>query len=336
MLRAMVKHAEPDKVLVKMPSLRAVKSFVAAAKYQSFTRAAEALCVSQAAISRQIRELESYLGVALFDRVGRAVELTEAGTIFYDAAYLSFVNIAQAAERIQDVGSNKKTLTLCCTPAFSALWLSRRLPGFLFQNPDIHISVVTTENFLQMEPGVAPDIFINKISYPRDGYLSIPLFYDLIYPVCSPQFLQQHPEVATLQGLKSAPLLNLSPHGRAQIAEHIDWYVWFSFFDMAPVKKVTEGANTFNANDYNMLIQMALAGHGVSLGWSHLIAPLISEGRLVRPVSQSVELKEKQHYLTFMKDKLTSEPFIRFRDWFLAEVGSEATCIDTDAGIAVR
>ncbi|MDH2431989.1 LysR family transcriptional regulator [Pokkaliibacter sp. MBI-7] len=243
MLRNMVKHAEPDKVLVKMPSLRAVKSFVAAAKYQSFTRAAEALCVSQAAISRQIRELESYLGVALFDRVdrvdrvGRAVELTEAGTIFNDAAYLSFVNIAQAAERIQDVGSNKKTMTLCCTPAFSALWLSRRLPEFLFQNQDIHISVVTTENFLQMEPGVAPDIFINKISYPRDGYLSIPLFYDLIYPVCSPAFLQQHPEVATLQGLKSAPLLNLSPYGRAQIAEHIDWYVWFSFLTWRQSRK---------------------------------------------------------------------------------------------------
>lgn len=67
----MVKHVEPDKILVKMPSLRAVKSFVAAAKYQNFTRAAEALCVTQAAISRQIRELEAHLGVELFRRAGR-------------------------------------------------------------------------------------------------------------------------------------------------------------------------------------------------------------------------------------------------------------------------
>lgn len=97
----MVKPVAPDHILVNMPSLRAVRSFVAAAKYQSFTRAAEALCVTQAAISRQIRELESSLGVPLFKRTGRTVELTEAGSIFYDAAYLSFINIAQAAQRLK-------------------------------------------------------------------------------------------------------------------------------------------------------------------------------------------------------------------------------------------
>src|SRR5690242_11549633 len=96
----MVKHTEPDQTLIKMPSLRAVKAFVAAARYQNFTRAAEALCVTQAAISRQIRELEEHLGAELFNRAGRAVELTSAGSIFYDAVQLSFTNIAQAAERI--------------------------------------------------------------------------------------------------------------------------------------------------------------------------------------------------------------------------------------------
>ena len=71
----MDKHSEPDQTLTKMPSLRAVKSFVAAAKYQSFTRAAEALCVTQAAISKRIRELEVYLGTELFIRSGRTVKL---------------------------------------------------------------------------------------------------------------------------------------------------------------------------------------------------------------------------------------------------------------------
>ena len=64
----MVRHLEPDQTLIKMPSLRAVKVFVAAARYQNFTRAAEALCVTQAAVSRQIRELETYLGAELFNR----------------------------------------------------------------------------------------------------------------------------------------------------------------------------------------------------------------------------------------------------------------------------
>ena len=79
---SMGKHSEPDQTLTKMPSLRAVKSFVAAAKYQSFTRAAEALCVTQAAISRQIRELEVSLGTELFIRSGRTVKLSAEGSVF--------------------------------------------------------------------------------------------------------------------------------------------------------------------------------------------------------------------------------------------------------------
>lgn len=323
----MVKHVEPDKVLVKMPSLRAVKSFVAAAKYQNFTRAAEALCVTQAAISRQIRELEASLGIELFKRAGRAVELTEAGSIFYDAAYLSFVNIAQAAERVQGLGSSKKMLTICCTPAFSALWLSRRLPAFFTANPDIDLSVVTTENFLHMEPGVAPDVFINKVADTREGYHSIPLFHDLIYPVCTPEYLHQHPEVASLDGLRETVLLNLSPYGRSQVAEHLDWDVWFSFFNTGSNDRAEGDYHLFNANDYNMLIQMVLNNQGVTLGWNHLVAPLLAENRLVAPVTQEVELKEKLHYLTYAESKINNEAFCQFRNWMLACVESERTAV---------
>lgn len=323
----MVKHVEPDKVLVKMPSLRAVKAFVAAAKYQNFTRAAESLCVTQAAVSRQIRELEAHLGVPLFKRAGRAVELTEAGAIFYDAAYLSFVNIAQAAERIQDIGGGKQVLTVCCTPAFSALWLSRRLPAFFEANPDIDLNVVTTEHFLQMEPGVYPDVFINKVTDPREGYHSIPLFHDLIYPICTPKYLKQHPELATLEGLRNAVLLNLSPYGRAQVAEHLDWYVWFSFFEQESSTNSAETPHVFNANDYNMLVQMVLNNQGVSLGWHHLVGPLVEEGALVKPVSEVVELKEKLHYLTYAENKVGNDAFCRFRDWMLDNAANERTSV---------
>ncbi|UTW10102.1 LysR family transcriptional regulator [Marinobacterium rhizophilum] len=323
----MTKHVEPDKILVKMPSLRAVRSFVAAAKYQNFTRAAEALCVTQAAISRQIRELEASLGIELFKRAGRAVELTEAGAIFYDAAYLSFVNIAQAAERVQGLGSSKKMLTICCTPAFSALWLSRRLPAFFTANPDIDLNVVTTENFLQMEPGIAPDVFINKVADPREGYHSIPLFHDLIYPVCTPEYLRQHPEVSSLEGLRDSVLLNLSPYGRSQVAEHLDWNVWFSFFEIGANARVDDSYHLFNANDYNMLIQMVLNNQGVTLGWHHLVAPLLAEGRLVAPLTQVVELKEKLHYLTYAESKTHNEAFGLFRNWMLACVADEHTAV---------
>jgi LysR family transcriptional regulator, glycine cleavage system transcriptional activator len=315
----MVKHTEPDQSLIKMPSLRAVKSFVAAAKYQNFTRAAEALCVTQAAISRQIRELETYLGAELFTRAGRAVELTAAGSIFYDAAQLSFVNIAQAAERIRSNNAGKRVLTLCCSPAFSALWLAHRLPSFFSANPDVDLNLITTQNFLSMEPGVRPDIFITKMAKIRSGYRSLPLFHDIIYPVCTPRYLEQHPELRSLEGLRDSVLLNLSPYGRSQVAEHVDWGVWLAFHDIDIETRAHDSPHFFNANDYNMLVQMVLNHQGVALGWNHLVGHLVAQGLLVRPVEQEVVHKESLHYLTFSEDKEDDEACCRLRDWLMQQ-----------------
>jgi len=317
----MVKHIDPDMTLLKMPSLKAVKSFVAAAKYLSFTRAAEALCVTQAAISRQVRELETYLGVELFKRAGRAVELTEAGAIFFDAAQMSFVNISQAAERIRGHNAGKRILTLCCSPAFSALWLSARLPTFFSENPDIDLNLITTQNFLSMEPGVRPDIFITKMAKIQDGYRSYPLFHDVIYPVCTPEYQAAHPELSSVLGLRDGGLLNLSPYGRSQVAEHVDWGVWFAFHDIDIDERPHDSPHMLNANDYNLIISMVLTHQGVALGWNHLVTRLIEEGRLVRPVAEEVVLTESQHYLTFREDREKDEACCRLRDWVLGQFG---------------
>lgn len=323
----MSKHAAPDQTLLKMPSLRAVKCFVAAARYQSFTRAAETLCVTQAAISRQIRELEDHLGTALFKRVGRSVELTTAGSIFFDAAQLSFINIAQAAARIRkDYGNTaRRTLTLCCSPAFSALWMSHRLPSFFSTNPDIDLDLVTTQNFLSMEPGIYPDIFITKMSRVRDGYISRPLFHDRIYPVCTPDYLKAHSEIRTLEGLRDGVLLNLSPYGRSQVAEHVDWGVWLAIHHLDIEDRLRKGPHYFNANDYNLLIQMVLNDQGVALGWDHLVGPLIEQGRLIRPVEQEVVLEETRHYLAYREDKADDDALTRFRNWFIDQSGVPTT-----------
>ncbi|SBS32161.1 Glycine cleavage system transcriptional activator [Marinomonas aquimarina] len=317
----MANHIEPDQILVKMPSLRAVKSFVAAAKYQNFTRAAESLCVTQAAISRQIRELEASLGVDLFVRSGRTVELTEAGTMFYDAAYLSFVNIAQAAQRIQNNQQVKQELSVCCSPAFSSFWLSLHLGQYLQDNPDVHVSVISTSNLLSAssgDPGVTPDLLISKINDPREGYHSVPLFHDIVYPVCSPEYLQKHPEIESLQGLRNADLLNLTPYGRYQVAEHVDWEVWLRSLGMEV--DLSKQARIFNANDYNMLIQLAISGQGVSLGWHHLVERAIAEGKLVRVGKKQIIYKEKCHYLTYPDKLEKNEAFVHFRTWLMEKI----------------
>jgi LysR family glycine cleavage system transcriptional activator len=316
----MVKHIEPDNTLLQMPSLKAVKAFVAAARYQSFTRAAESLCVTQAAISRQIRELEAYLGVELFRRVGRTVELTEPGAAFFDAAHLSFVNISQAAKRVSSHRKGKSDVTVCCSPAFSALWLAPRLPAFYSQHEDIDLHLITTQNFLSMESGITPDIFITKFASFQSGYRSYPLFHDVIYPVCTPKYRDDHPEISSLEGLRHGALLNLSPYGRSQVAEHIDWGVWLAFHGTDLETRHSESPHVFSANDYHMVINMCLANQGVALGWNHLVVALLESGALVRPIQDEVVHKDSQHYLAFKEDRENNSACCKLRDWLLAEL----------------
>lgn len=313
-------HSEPDHTLIKMPSLRAVRAFVAAAKYQSFTRAAEALCVTQAAISRQIRELESYLETELFVRSGRAVKLSADGLAFFDAAQLSFINISQAAERIRSKSSSKQSLTLCCSPAFSSLWLQHRLPSFFKAHPEIELKVVTSQDFLATESGVRPDVFITKMTRVREGYGSLRLFHDVMYPVCSPQYLAAHPELINLDTLRDGELLDISPVGRSQLAEHVDWSVWLAFHGIDLAGRFKNARPLFSSNDYNALIQMALGGQGVCLGWDHLVGHLVKANLLVRPVSQEIIHNERCHYLNVRTDKEDTNVYIQFRDWILSQL----------------
>ena len=134
-----------------------------------------------------------------------------------------------------------------------------------------------------------------------------------------PDFLARHPEIASLEGLCQGVLLNLSPYGRSQVAEHVDWSVWMAFqnidLDNGPGKR----PHFFNANDYNLLVQMVLSHQGVALGWNHLVGHLVAEGSLVRPVEQEVVLHDSQHYLTFNEDKEDDDACRRLRDWLMAQ-----------------
>lgn len=315
----MVKPTDPDQNLIKLPSLRAVKAFVAAARYQNFTRAAEALCVTQGAISRQIRELEEHLGAELFKRAGRAVELTATGSIFYDVVQLSFTSIGQAAERIRSNSTAKHVVTLCCSHAFANFWLAPRLPDFFERYPEIDLNLVVTQNFLTMESGVHPDMIICKLMKSHDGYHSQPLMCDVIYPVCTPQYLAAHPELRSLEELRDAALLNLSPFGRSQVAEHVDWNLWLACNNIDLKARASDAPHFFNANDYNLLIQLALSHQGVALGWHYLVAPLLEKGLLVRPVEEQLVHQDTLHYLNFNEEKARDPSSCTLRDWLLQQ-----------------
>ena len=315
----MAKRFQPDQALIKMPSFKAMRSFVAAAKYRNFTHAAQALCVTQAAISRQIRDLELHLGTELFSRTGRELKLTASGAALFDAAQLSFLNIYQATERIRREQSDKRALTLCCSPALSSVWLAPRMKDFFSANPDIDLSVITTQHFLTIEPGIKPDIFITKTLDLQPGYRRIPLFNEVVYPVCTPEHLEAHPELRSPDGLCQSVLLDLNPYGRAQLSEQVDWNVWFAIHYPQLQMPVAGALQVFSSNDYSLLLQMALDSQGVALGWDHLVRHLLQQGKLVRPLDGELVLAEAVQYLIINEQKENDPACCRLRDWLIAE-----------------
>ncbi|WP_109476823.1 LysR substrate-binding domain-containing protein [Paraburkholderia sp. C35] len=316
----MASQFELSETLVGALSLRAIKSFLAAAKFGSFTKAASALSVTPAAVSKQVLELEDYLGTALFVRSGRAVALTPDGEMFKDAAQLSLINIHQAAERLRKRMPARQTLTLCCSPAFSALWLHRRLPEFLQDAPDIELTVLATQNFVAMEAGVRPDVYIAKLASLRDGYDSEHLFDDVVYPVCTPHYLQRHGPIETAEELLGMSLLDLSAYGRSQISEHIDWKVWLALHDVDTNWCADIPRQLFITNDYPAIVQLALAHQGVALGWHHLVRHLVESGDLVRPLPHETVMKNRGHYLSVRKDKIETSVCKRFCEWIRREL----------------
>lgn len=309
-----------DRLLAQMPSLRALRCFVTAARYESFTQAAEVLCVTQAAISRQIKELEDSLDVALFERTGRHIALTDAGRILYNASYLSIMNIAEAAEAVRR--SDRHALTVCVSHTFSALWLSFRLPQFRKRYPEIKLHVMVTEHFMELDGLMEPDVIITKIP-PREAEYEVePLFHDIVYPVCSPSFNERRFHGRSLKPLDllSHPTLNLSLLGRSQVCEHVDWRVWRNWFQQSDgMDKLVEN-EYLESNDYRLLVAQAEAGEGTLLGWHHLVHRQVELGHLVRPVQDALVFNDRHHYLITHKNAKLRPEYLQFREWLAEEV----------------
>lgn len=311
-----------DRLLAQMPSLRALRCFVTAARYESFTQAAEVLCVSQAAISRQIKELEDALDVSLFERTGRHIALTDSGRILYNASYLSIMNIAEAAEAVRR--SDKQALSLCVSPTFSALWLSSRLPRFRRKFPEIKLNVTVTEHFMELDELMQPDVIITK-NPPRELEYDIePLFHDVVYPVCSTGFFEGHLRGKAMKPLEplAHPTLHLSLLGRAQVCEHVDWRVWQNWFQQGDGSDRYAPGAYFESNDYRLLVSLAEAGEGTLLGWHHLVHRQIEQGALVRPVQDAIVFHDRHHYLITHKNAKSRPEYLQFREWIAEEVES--------------
>ena len=296
----------------QLPGLNGLVTFEAAARHLGFTRAAAELHVSQAAVSRQVRRLEEQLGTSLFHRQHRSLKLTEAGHRLRDAVTIGLSHIAGVA---QDIGENSATtqIQIATTVAFATYWFLPRLNEFRQQHPDVDVRVLASDRY---QDHLADDVDIALTCGIQGvpGWRTDRLFSEVVFPVCSPEYLASHP-VCGVSDLPDHTLLNLDPHHWEEIGwEPVDWPLWLKQFGV--IYRPRHPTITFN--NYPMLVEAALAGEGIALGWRHLSESLLEQARLVRPIPEEWDFR-RSYFLAIREQPPPYSESAALREWLLGE-----------------
>jgi LysR family glycine cleavage system transcriptional activator len=292
----------------KLPPLKSLVAFEAAARHLSLTRAASEMGISREAVSRQIRVLEAHLGIKLFDRVHRAVELTMSGTKLQLVVQESLENIAYVSGAIRRP-NRPFNITVSATIAVASFWLTPRLARFRQKHPDVEIHVAVSDvpkNLIA--DGI--DVGLRYGDGNWKGLNSFKLFETTTFPVCAPDYLADSAPLNTPDDLLNHNLINLD--GAAHASE--DWWWWLKGHGVALPKSF----KTLGIDSYDNVIRAALDGQGIALGFSGIVTTLIDEGRLIRPIAAESS-KGLAVYLV-IPSSIKPAPRVReFIDWILEE-----------------
>ena len=302
----------------RLPPLNALRAFEAAARHLSFTRAADELAVTQTAISHQIKGLEARLGVQLFRRLPRGLVLTEEAQLFLPAIRDAFDRIAAATERLtREQGSG--VLTLSTLPSFAGKWLVPRLGRVRQAHPEIDLRISASLRLVDFDrDNVDVAIRSGRGHYP--GLRVDRLFTEEVFPVCSPRLLAEGPHpLRTPDDLRHHVLLHDLDPGQVVFADATEpWRRWLAAAGVDGVD--VERGPLFE--DTHLLLDAAIAGHGVALGRSAIAAADLAAGRLVRPFE--VSLPFGLAYYLVCPEASAERPKVRaFREWLLAEAARE-------------
>jgi LysR family glycine cleavage system transcriptional activator len=297
----------------RLPPLNALRAFEAAARHLSFTKAADELHVTQAAISHQVRSLEEYLGIQLFRRQNRAVLLTDAAQLSLPRLREAFDQLAEAVESM-GASNPENLLTVSVTPSFAAKWLVPRLDGFRKARPDLEVRLDASTQLVDFgRDNVDVAIRYGAGRYP--GLVSEQLMDVEVSPVCSPQLLKGEHPLETPGDLRWHRLLHTD--WSSQRGEEPDWRMWL----LAAGVRDIDWAKGPQFNDWMLAMQAAIEGQGVVLGRSALVANDLAAGRLVRPFNVSVPGKFA-YYLVYPESAVKRARVAAFRDWLTAEAAA--------------
>lgn len=301
-----------------LPPLNALRTFEAAARQCSFKQAAEELCVTQAAVSRQIQVLEDFYGLELFSRGHRQVQLTAAGQTLYQTASAALSLIANTSHDLRH--PNAGAIELITTGAFAQLWLTPRLKHLQARHPNLQLHLLGREDAPDCRQNFQAAVTLGLEEHPR--YAADLLFSEEIFPVCTPAFLALHPLAATLTGLLAVPLLDLSAsHWKARLWRPIDWSFWLDQFQL----DATRCRRLMNFSHYTLLMDAVRDDLGVGLAWRHLVQGQLDQGTLVRPLGESYRADDRRHYFVYRRDLASQGPLRNLRDWLLEQTATSAT-----------
>ncbi|MFC6338281.1 LysR family transcriptional regulator [Pseudomonas sp. CCM 7891] len=264
-----------------LPPLASLLPFEAAARLESFSRAADELHITQAAISRQIRGLEDNLGLKLFCRRNRAVFLTQEGRELGRVVSSALQSISDSAATLRQ-SPRKNRVVLLCQLCEAFYWLMPRLSTFHQQHPEIEIQVATSTRPLT-EFNEHFDVALQSTGRPSGLHVLAFTATDEVFPVCSPDYLAGSP-LLSLSDLRLHTLL----HHYATPPHLMEWDSWLQACGQT-LDGYPEGP-VFDS--YPLMLQAAVEGYGIALGWRRTAGRLIENGALVRPCAESVPLSD--------------------------------------------
>ncbi|MGO1120620.1 LysR substrate-binding domain-containing protein [Rhodovibrionaceae bacterium A322] len=288
-----------------LPPLTTLAAFEAAARHLSFKSAAQELNVTPGAVSHQVKALEGELGISLFLRRHRGVDLTSAGVVLSQVLAQSFTQTAAVLERLR-VEQGPQSVTIGASTAVTMLWLMPRISAFWRDHPDILVNQRTSDVVGDLNrPGI--DLRIQYDLDPDAVDNRALLFRDRIMPVCAPGYLSDR-EQPDLEELASLPLIHLD-------GVDVKWTSWRDWFDAqnynGPIRRA------ISVNNYTIALEVARDGKGIALGWERLVAPLLESGQL--EVCSKAQLPSPGGiYLTWSDEELLSAPARTLRDWLIA------------------
>lgn len=306
----------------RLPPLQTLLAFEAAARHLNFTSAAKELGTTQPAVSQRVGLLEEDLGEPLFARAHRGVSLTPDGALLFGAVQQGLAGIGDAAAKIR-ARRSRQVLTIATDFGFATYWLMPRLAALRQLAPHLDVRIVTSQNEFDIR-GEAVDVAIAFGTRPWPGCSAERLFAEQVVPVCSPGFQAEHGLCGNPRALVRLPLLHLEATLPAR------WLSWANWFELHGLAAVDE-AHDLTLNNYALVIQAAIAGQGMALGWLPLIDEQVRSGQLVRAVEHPVGT-ERGYHLVQPQTQRSPESLSRFRHWIIAECANPAPPSCTDGG----